>query len=288
MKELPLFGKPVSELIRQRHSCRTFSDREIETDMWRRIRVFFGAFAPPFSRRVRLDVIDKEKVKAENVFSGGIYGQIKGARFFIAAIIPKGAEGGWEDIGFSLEAVILKCTELGLGSCWIGGVFDRKRFGRQLAVRDDEILPAVVAVGYTAAKPSWRDSLVRRGARGDQRQPADRLFFAESLARPLKYGDFPEFREILECVRLAPSASNKQPWRIILHGDSFLFFLDRDKVYRRLMPAADLQRIDMGIAVCHFELCRREAGISGEWVVSSPEIPGLPENFEYIVSFKRG
>lgn len=286
MQEQPLFGKPVSELIRQRHSCRTFTDREIEAGKWRRIREFLGAFLPPFSNRVRVDVIDKEKVKAENFFSGGIYGQIKGARFFIAAIIPKGAEMGWEDIGFSLEAVILKCTELGLGSCWIGGVFDRKRFGRQLAVTEAEILPAVVAVGYAAAKPSWRDSFVRRGARGDQRQPADRLFFLERLARPLKYEDFPEFREILENVRLAPSASNKQPWRIILHDDLFHFFLDRDKAYRRLMPAADLQRIDMGIAVCHFELSRREAGMAGEWTDKNPGTADLPGNYEYIASFR--
>jgi len=37
---------------------------------------------------------------------------------------------------------------------------------------------------------------------------------------------------------------------------------------------ADLQRVDMGIAMCHFELAVREAGIEGRWVTDQP----LPEN----------
>jgi hypothetical protein len=84
----------------------------------------------------------------------------------------------------------------------------------------------------------------------------------------------------------ASPASNKQPWRVFLEDSRFHFYLDRDRTYARLMPGVDLQRIDMGIAMCHFELSCLEAGIGGEWEALPPEIAGLPENYEYIVSFR--
>jgi hypothetical protein len=68
-------------------------------------------------------------------------------------------------------------------------------------------------------------------------------------------------------------------------GDAFQFFLSRDKAYSAMMPFADLQRIDMGIAMCHFQLAAAELGLRGGWQDAAPEIPGTPAHFEYIASF---
>ena len=86
-------------------------------------------------------------------------------------------------------------------------------------------------------------------------------------------------------MRLAPSASNKQPWRIVRLGDVFHFFLARDRAYGSLMPFADLQRIDMGIAMCHFQLAARELGLPGKWHSEEPLVDETPTNYEYIISF---
>jgi hypothetical protein len=46
----------------------------------------------------------------------------------------------------------------------------------------------------------------------------------------------------------------------------------------------DMQRIDMGIAMCHFQLSCHEMGINGEWAMDP-----LMKNFqssEYISSFR--
>mgnify|MGYP006982828216 CR=1 FL=1 len=48
---------------------------------------------------------------------------------------------------------------------------------------------------------------------------------------------------------------------------------------------ADLQRVDMGIAMCHFELTCNELGIKGKWVVEEPEIKNLPARTEYLVTW---
>ena len=67
-------------------------------------------------------------------------------------------------------------------------------------------------------------------------------------------------------VRLAPSASNRQPWRIIAGRSrkDFHFFLERTPGYNNnRFVKSDLQRVDMGIAMCHFELAMKESGFNG-------------------------
>ena len=85
---------------------------------------------------------------------------------------------------------------------------------------------------------------------------------------------------MLEVVRWAPSASNKQPWRVVRGRKRWHFYLARTKGYGKglltsLVKLADLQRVDMGIAMCHFELAAREAGIEGRWVTDRP-LPRTP------------
>jgi nitroreductase len=93
-------------------------------------------------------------------------------------------------------------------------------------------------------------------------------------------------------VRLGPSASNKQPWRVMKNGDSWHFFLARTRGYgqgrfRRTGRAADMQRLDMGIAMCHFELAARELGLDGRWVTTVPVIdpPAIDDLTEYTASW---
>lgn len=84
-------------------------------------------------------------------------------------------------------------------------------------------------------------------------------------------------------VRLGPSGMNLQPWRVIYHKDAFHFFLQRKKGivglgFQSLL--LDLQKIDMGISLCHFELTARERKLPGEWTLSPPTY--LFTKWEYI------
>ena len=71
-------------------------------------------------------------------------------------------------------------------------------------------------------------------------------------------------------VRLAPSAGNHQPWRIVRENDDFHFYLQRNKSLKpgsplnRLLGMADLQRVDLGIAMCHFEIDSPGIGFTGK------------------------
>ena len=99
------------------------------------------------------------------------------------------------------------------------------------------------------------------------------------------------FATALEMVRLAPSASNKQPWRIVREGRRWHFFLQRTPGYSgglagRLLKVEDIQRVDIGIAMCHFELAARELGLHGAWAVRPPHIETTDPLVHYVVTWE--
>ena len=220
----------------------------------------------------------------------GTYGFIRGANaFVIGAAKP---EGRWlEDFGYQMETIILYLTSLGLGTCWLGGSFTRSSFAQKISLKDDEHIPAVTALGQIAGGDSSRRGLVRRFARGERRLPWEKLFFDRDFNHPLSDGNSEGDRLALEMVRLAPSASNKQPWRVVRDGETFHFFLQRTPGYResllkKILGIFDLQRVDMGIAMCHFDLTMKELGFQGIWSAQEPEIKKPVELTEYIASWK--
>lgn len=73
--------------------------------------------------------------------------------------------------------------------------------------------------------------------------------------------------------------SNKQPWRIIKDKSGYQFSLCRTKGYE--MANFDIQKNDLGIAMCHFELTANELGLNGRW--EEKQRVNSPNGWEYII-----
>ena len=56
----------------------------------------------------------------------------------------------------AIEHIVLMATALGLGSCWIGAIRDHNALKKLLDIPQDMMLVALLAVGYTEAKPPSR------------------------------------------------------------------------------------------------------------------------------------
>ena len=285
-----LNGQSIIEIIQTRSSCRTYQETTIALPEQQQVTEFLNAHAVgPLGTRARLLLIAATAEDRQALKGLSTYGFIKGATGFILGAIPRG-DFTQVDFGYVVEHAILYAASLGLGTCWLGGTFAKSRFAAKLGLREDESLPAVIATGYCAAKRHIVESLVRRQANAGQRLPWERLFFNGAFGAPLSQEAAGAFATVLDMVRIGPSASNKQPWRIIRDGETWHLYLQRTPGYANrnqlLLGIADMQRIDMGIAMCHFALTAEELGLRGTWVVRKPPIKKPDALTEYIVSWK--
>lgn len=273
------------EAIRRRVSVRTYAARPVEEDKKRDIVDLLRAnHEGPFGHRVRFALIDFSAMERKEIKTLGTYGTIRGAELYIVAAVSEG-RGAMEDLGYCFEEIILAATNLGLGTCWMGGTFRRASFARRIGISEGEVVPVVSPIGYALHKRSLMDGLFRRFAGSDERKPWEELFFDGAMTNPLSKDAVGSYATALDCVRLGPSASNNQPWRILRQeGNLFHFYLKRTPGYDKIMRSADLQLVDMGIALCHFELATRETGLVGGWIQAQPDLDVGP--VRYVLSWK--
>lgn len=286
------FMKPVTKLITTRTSVRTYAEEPLALQHLDLLNQFITAYpSGPFQSRMRIQLIAAQAGDADALKGLGTYGVIRHPAGFIVGAINNTDRMNLEDFGYVMERIILFATDLGLGTCWLGGSFRQSNFARAIGVQDDESVPAVVSIGNIAVKPSLRDTFVRFIAGSKNRKPWGDLFFQQNFQTPFTQDMAGAYATPLEMLRLGPSASNKQPWRVVQEREKPVFhvYLERTPGYNRsqksFLKIADLQRADIGIALCHFELAAREQGLSGTWNVTDPGITPLPEQTEYRASW---
>jgi nitroreductase len=277
-------------LIRRRYSCRTYLERPLSpSDREALTASMAQRTAGPLGSATRFGLIAASPDDEGALKRLGTYGFIKGARGFLVGAVRKGPRD-LEDYGYLLEEVVLHATALGLGTCWLGGTFTRSTFTSRFGGVDrDETIPAVVSIGYPGDDGRER---IREREEGTRRFPPDELFFAGGFDEPLGSDRAERFAGALEAVRMAPSATNKQPWRIVRRGDDWHLYLARTRGYGKgspwfkLLRIADLQRVDLGIAMCHFALVARESGLDGRWVVEDPGLALPGPDVEYTATWR--
>jgi nitroreductase len=285
------YAASIDALIRRRRSCRHYLEKALAARERRPLEAFLAAsHRGPFGGRTRLGLVAATEEDRTALKGLGTYGFIHGAAGFLLGAIERGCKD-LEDYGYAMERAILRATDLGLGSCWLGGTFTKSRFAKRFGLAEDELMPAVAAVGY-ADEDSFSRDRARRMAGSNFRRPPEELFFDAAFGTPLPSVDAGAYAAVLELVRWAPSASNRQPWRIVRRAGGWHFFLARTKGYGKgtllfaVLRLADLQRLDMGIAMCHFELAAREAGLEGTWVIDDPGIPMPQPGVEYTATWR--
>lgn len=276
-----IFNAPIEEIVKARLSVRTYTEQTISEEIKRNIRDYIDTLDNPFGSEATFRLLESEL--ASNAAKLGTYGVIKGARNYIGASVKDEALA-LEGLGYEFEKLILYITSLGMGTCWLGGTFKRSEFAKAMSIKEGEFFPAISPFGFAAGKKSFADSLVRFIAKGDTRKAWTELFFQQDFSTPLSEAEAGIYAGPLEMVRLAPSASNKQPWRIVKDQDICHFYEYQTPGYSKTF-GYDIQRIDMGIAACHFHLTAIEKGNEGEFKMLPDPIAALSENTLYKFSW---
>ena len=252
------------QIIKTRKSVRTFDGQKITDKDKEKLLNYTKTIENPYNIPVEFLILDSEKYNLSSPV-------IEGEDTYIAAKVAK-VDHCEEAYGYSFEKMILYAWSLGIGTTWVGGTLDRPLFEKAAATRDNEYMMIVTPIGYPSKTQSKVDSALRESVKGDERLPASKLFYEHDFSTPLDNSE-----DCLDAVRWAPSAANRQPWRIVKDDNDYHFFLEHTKGYSSGV-GWDVQKIDMGIAICHFLYVK-----NGNLVFDEPEIE-TDEYTEYIAT----
>lgn len=265
----------MKDLIRSRRSVRTFSANPSAEDA-EQILTYAQSLENPYGLSISWYILDarKDSLKCQ---------VITGTDIYIAGKMKR-APHGEEAFGYAFEKIVLYALSKGIGTTMIGGTMDRKAFEQAIDLSADEVMPCISPLGYFNDKMAIKETLMRKAVKADSRLPAKDLFFDGSFERPLLLEEHGDLGDTLEMVRWAPSAVNKQPWRLVFEGDLVHFYEKRIKGY---VDATDwdMQKIDMGIALSHFAIGAAETGKAVELILNDPGIP-VPADTYYIASYQ--
>ena len=250
------------DAIAKRVSRRRYAPRSVPAELRERLVAHISAAGVLGGARVCL-VEDG----GDSLFTGvlGRYGAVAGMPLTAAFIGREDAEGWSEnDVGYLGEAFILEATDLGLGTCWIAGSFDKERAARVVGLESRERVVAITPLGYATERQPASEYLVRSAVRASARIPV------EDLAPGILDGGWPQWAvTAVKAARLAPSGQNRQPWRFRLDGASL--------VMSRAAKLYWTAPIDLGIARLHVELGAAHEGVRGTWhEMPAPDVARFP------------
>ena len=207
---------PIADMIPRRRSVRAYKAEAIDASTLADLRAYMDGLVP---------LIPGVKIVGRIIPTDhGTYWQKWKTPHFIA-IFSDGSDEGLLNVGFMYQQLDLYAQSKGLGTCWVGlgSLTDAEPVpeGMKLAV--------MMAVGIP-------DGVA-------ERTPAD--FKRKGMS---EITDQPDER--LEALRLAPSATNSQPWYVTHEGDTLHIWREELGLIKQ-RTLGRMNKIDMGIGLCH-------------------------------------
>ncbi|MDF2986377.1 MAG: nitroreductase [Eubacterium sp.] len=242
------------DVIFKRKSVRKYHMTQLSQDTLEQLQAYTGTLKKLDGNiKVEFTILTSEKVK-------GMFA-IKAPHYI--CIYSEKKDGYLVNAGFLMQQLDLYLSAGKLGSCWLG-----------MAKPDKEI-------------PLTRNGLefVIMLAFGSPEEPVHRTdkdqFKRNSLS---EITSIENAEELLEPVRLAPSATNSQPW--FFSGDSNEIIVSRKKLSMlKAQLLGKMNNIDTGIALCHLWLSADRQGKNVSFDFQNGQ---APQGFEFMTKVKVG
>ena len=262
------------ELMRTRKSVRWYDGKGLKQEDLEKIRAYADTLKNPFGVPIKFVFLNAE----EKGLSSPV---VTGESWYVAGL-EEAVPGTDAAYGFSFEKLILYAWSLGVGTVWIGGTMDRKLFENAAGKTELERMPCVTPLGYPSGKRSMKDKLSRKAIGAESRKPAEEIFFENDFGTPVSAETKDRESELIEMVLWAPSAVNRQPWRVLMKDGAWHFYVKHDRGFIH-ETTGDLQKIDTGIALCHLFTGLEKAGKTPRAVVGDPGVE-TPNGVEYVAT----
>ncbi len=242
--------------IFQRKSIRTFDLMPLDDDTLTEISKYLNALKPMRDDiKTELKIVSSDKVKRR---------MMKEAPHYIA-VFSEAKESYLTNIGFMLQPVDLFLSANGLGSCWQGIPAPTNK------LLNSSNLKFVIFIAF--GKPKDPGSLHRSSISEFKRKPLSEIT------------DITGADELLEVARIAPSATNSQPWFFTGSAGMIHAYSIKPNFIKALMVKKYIP-IDVGIAICHLKIAAEHFNKKAEVVTDETAKINLPRGYEYVASLK--
>jgi len=164
------------------------------------------------------------------------YGMFSGVKNYIGMICNRNDLNSQEKLGYYGELIVLQATDMRLGTCWVGGTFDRKSC--PFILSDKEEIVCVITFGNVPNGRSVKEKLIYTITHR-KTKTAEEMYQADAPVPDW-------FKSGIAAVQKAPSAVNRQP----------VFFTYKNGVVTASVNDINIpgMTLDLGIAKLHFEL----------------------------------
>lgn len=208
----------IKEAMEARHTVRRYTDRVLSRETVSRLESRLAEN----NERYGLGM----KLVTENTEAFQTVIKLVLARGVRNYIVLAGRAGEDERLGYCGCDVMLYAQTLGLNTWWVGGTYSKKGVRKTAGLSEGQCLAGIIAVGYGATQ----------GVPHKSKRSEDISAYC---------GDAPEwFTRGVEAVLLAPTALNKQAFRITGEGDAVNMTCDN----------GIFSGVDLGIGRYHFEV----------------------------------
>jgi hypothetical protein len=209
----------ILEIMLARHSVRRYNNKEIEAGTIKTLEDCIATCNQESGLHIQLCLHQPDAFMSMKAR----YGKFENVQHYIA-LVGKKEDSLQEKVGYYGERIVLQATKLHLGTCWVGGTYNKNKCHVDIA--DNEKLVCVISLGYFD-----HDGVPHK---------------TKSIEALSKITDsMPSwFMEGMKAVQLAPTALNQQ---------KFVFSLNGTNVSAKA-KIGPYTKLDLGIVKYHFEL----------------------------------
>ena len=243
--------------INLRKSVRNYKNESLTSEDLQKVKTIINE-AKPLHYNIPMGVfLIEEGEKITDTFKGliGKYTKVTAPHYI--AFTSEIKEGHLENIGFIGEEIVLKLTELGLGTCWVGAAIKEDQFKNIVRVQPNQNYIIIVAFGYPAQE--------LKPVTGRKRLDKSKI-----VSGAYEY----QYETIVQAFIDAPSAVNSQPWKLIIEQNKFDLYLEnRSFLTKKLLK--EMNHVDIGIGLSHLYNSAIELGFAVELNQASHlQVPG--------------
>jgi nitroreductase len=221
----------INEAIEVRSSRRVYTSKAIEAHMAEKLKKLISQINQESGLHLQLYINNGD------AFSGlkMSYGMFKNVSNYIALVGNTKDQDYVEKLGYYGEKLVLEATMMNLGTCWVGGTYDKKTC--KCDIKDNENLLGIITLGYTPEVRPFKERMVYSIIRRKTKSISELLTSDAENPSWLIRG--------MEAVQKAPSAVNMQPVRFAYKADDLTADVTGKLGY---------EMMDLGIAKLHFEI----------------------------------